>query len=89
MLHPSKESREEAGLPHWASHLKSLGLGSLAALFVQASRPLAPVLAQLLYIAAPLLPAGKEANSIEGIGSLMEDDQALKKLAGQLQGEKQ
>ena len=50
-----EQALAEASHPSWPAQLNRFGLGNLAALLLEAGRPLAPMLAQLLYIADPLL----------------------------------
>ncbi len=77
----------ESNLTNWSDQLKRLGIANLAGSLLHASRPLAPILAQLLYIADPLFPASKESNSLSNLGAKLEDREQVDTLIQELQSE--
>lgn len=87
-MHPETEvNLMESNLSNWSDQLKRIGIANLAASLLQASRPLAPILAQLLYIADPLFPATKGSNSLSNLGASLEDSEQVNTLIQKLQSE--
>ena len=80
--HPPKTSHAS-----WTAQVKRLGLGNLASLLLQAGRPLAPMLAQLLYIADPFVAINENKNSLENLGAQLEDSQVFTNLIHELSEE--
>ena len=70
-----KQSLGRASRPSWPAQLNRLGLGNLALMLLRAGQPVAPMLAQFLYIADPFISITKKQHSLANLGTQLEDGQ--------------
>ena len=61
-------------MSRWAAYLHNLGLSGLAESFAHAGRPLAPLLAQLLYIAEPFFPVSPGGKRVRELAGRLEQE---------------
>jgi hypothetical protein len=76
--------RQQAALAGLVRALRAWGVGGVAAELLENSGPLGFLGAQALYFAAPVLDPFASAHSLVGWAELLEDPEAVSRLAGQL-----
>jgi hypothetical protein len=77
----------QADRPNWPTQLKRLGIANLAAALLEAGRPLAPILAQLLYIADPIFPSGDGRKTLSALGARLEENEEISAMIQDLHSE--
>ncbi len=83
----SEQFPKQANPPNWPAQLKRLGIANLAATVLEAGRPLAPILAQLLYIADPIFSSRDGRKPLSALGARLEDNEEISAMIRDLHSE--
>jgi hypothetical protein len=70
-----KSKTTNAELAPWISFLKRSGLGGIVASLGEAASPLAPIVAQILHVAQPLVASDNAKQSLQDLVTKLEDPQ--------------